>query len=148
MNDVSQIFILLLAFQLKQFFCDYPIYPEFLLKRFKGSGLTAFIVHSGIHSFMTLGICLILSSSGFGLAVLMACLDFVIDFMLNQFRSRSETIARFRPLDLDEFLAASRKEKRNHRLYWAFFGLDQTIHHLTHYAIVFVLCEQGAVWMM
>jgi hypothetical protein len=148
MNDVSQIFVLLLAFEVKQLLCDYPILPDFLLKRFHSNGIKAFILYSAFHGFITFTICLLLTNAEYPLALLMSLLDFAAGFALAMFRSHSSMIARFKPLDLDEFMSASRKAKRQHRMYWTFFGLDQAIHHMTHFSIIYILCLQGVVWMM
>ena len=148
MNDVSQIFVLLLAFQIKQLLCDYPIQPEFLLKRFQSSSVNGLLLYSFFHGFFTLAICLILTTASFPLAAGLALLDVGIDFVLGLTRSKSDLLARFRPLDLQEFTVASRKAKRQHRLYWIFFGIDQALHHMTHFSIVYILSQQGVVWMM
>lgn len=148
MNDVSQLFLMLLAFEFKQFLCDYPIHPTFILKSFQTDNNRAFLFHAGIHALLTLAICLIFTTAEFPLALMLAGLDFFMDFALAIFRSRTGFIARFKPLDLDEFMEASRHQKVQHRLYWLFYGLDRMIHHVTYFAIIYILCQQGVVWMM
>lgn len=148
MNDVTQIFVVLFAFEFKQIFCDYPIHPTFILRRFQADNYSAFIFKALLHAFFTWIICMTLTSAEPVLALGMALLDFFVDFVLTIFRGRSGLISRFRPLDLEEFMAAGKREKIKHRLYWAFFGLDRMSHQLTYFLIVFILCQQGAVWMM
>lgn len=148
MNDVTQIFLILIAFEVKQFICDYPIHPTFILKRFQTDGNRAFILHALAHACLTFLICFFMTTAELPLIFMLASLDFLIDFMLAIFRSRTQLIAHWRPLDLEEFMLASRRDKVRHRLFWAAYGLSRTIRHLTALGILYILSEQGLVWMM
>jgi hypothetical protein len=78
-------------------------------------------MHAGIHSIFTLMILLITNRSLWWLALV----DFIVHFCMDRIKSGPNFLGRFK-----DHQKAS---------YWNAFGLDQMVHHLTHYFIVWQL---------
>lgn len=160
------IFILLIAFQVKHFIADYPLQGKYMLGKFKEQGwIVPLSAHSGIHALFTfiIGLCF-----GFKIAVLVALLDFTIHFVVDRIKASKNLLGRFESLSKGEFkglidsrimcehgLKVSSKPdlvlesqrrineidarfKSNTYFWWA-LGWDQTMHHLTHYLIIYIL---------
>jgi hypothetical protein len=148
MNDVSQIFLILLMFEFKKLLCDYPIHPTFILKKFQSENYKAFAFHSFVHSFFTFLIISIMTDADMGLSLTLSFFEYIVHFALSLWKSRSQLMARFRPLDLDEFLVADKKSKFHHRMYWGIFAVDRMIHQGLYLLILYVLCSRGLVYIM
>lgn len=160
------VFVLLLLFQIKHFVADYPLQSPYMLGKFKAEGWVGPLsAHCGVHALMTFSIGIYF---GFWIALCVACFDFVIHFIMDRIKASPKMLGRYESLSKGEFkgLMDSRalcldgikyegseplneesfrrlKEidqrfKGNKHFWWA-LGLDQMIHHLTHYAIIFAM---------
>lgn len=117
---IFTLFILLIAFQIKHFVCDYPLQGTYMLGKFKKEGwelpLTA---HAAVHF---IGTFLIGLFFGFKIALAVAALDFVVHFIVDKVK-----------------VEASRTTDSTKPQFWWYLGLDQMAHHLTHYVIIAIL---------
>lgn len=121
--EVSQIFILLVIFQVKHFICDFPLQREYMLKKTL-PGWDFFVplaVHSGLHAFFTLVILLVFAPSLWFLFIY----DFVIHFVMDRIKAGPKYLGRF--------------NDQGKSSYWICFGLDQMVHHITHYSIIYFI---------
>lgn len=148
MNDVSQIFLILFMFEMKKLFCDYPIHPTFVLRKFQSENYKAFAFHSFIHSFLTFLIIMFMTDADISLSVSLSFFEYVVHFVLSLWKSKSQLMAKFRPLDLEEFLVADKKSKFHHRMYWGIFAFDRLIHQGLYFIILYILCDRGLVYIM
>lgn len=121
MDIVSSIFLLLVIYQLKHFICDYPLQNAYMLGKFKESGwVKPLLAHTGIHAIATFLIAFAFTNLFF-LSLSLAAFDLVVHFIMDRVKASPKMLGRF---DI--------KDKR----FWWSLGLDQMVHHLTHYAII------------
>lgn len=160
MTEIALIFILLVVYQLKHFFADYPLQREFMLKKFHADPkiwVPALSAHAGVHALFTL----IIAFAVLGyhpLVWMFAILDFVVHFTMDRIKASPNLLGRYKPLDASGFMnmksilmidakdaetarAAQRALSGNTYFWWA-LGFDQMVHHLTHYAIIYILVTQ------
>ena len=121
--DLKVIFTLLVCFQIKHFISDFPLQREYMLKKtLPGWGfLMPLTVHCSVHMLITLTIVLWVNPQFWWLCLY----DFCIHFVMDRIKSGPRYLGRF----IDK--------KRPG--FWNCFGLDQMVHHLTHYSIIYYL---------
>lgn len=151
-------FLLLILFQLKHFFADYPLQTPYMLGKFK-SGLAWIIpllTHVAVHGTFTFLICLFFTNGWKAFNLML--LDMTLHFIMDRIKASPNLLGRFRALSSSEFkcivnniqnrnkhieieLAAQNgiKNLRSNQLFWWSLGFDQMIHHLTHYIIIWSL---------
>ncbi len=163
---VTQIFILLVVYQFKHFFADFPLQGSYMLGKFKPGA--AFIrplaAHCGVHAAMTL----MIAASYFGLTPGslgdwvemkivwgLGAFDFGIHFIMDRIKAAPHYLGRFKALSAREMEALQggkpsktfrgitygeiMKMKKSNTYFWWCLGFDQMVHHLTHYYIIFRL---------
>lgn len=116
-------FQLLVLFQIKHFIGDFPLQREYMLKKFL-PGWEFFIplaTHCIVHGLLTLAIVMAVSFNLWWLAVI----DFVIHFIMDRIKSGPRYLGRF--------------SDKNRAGFWNSFGIDQMIHHLTGFYIIWVV---------
>jgi len=169
------VFILLIVFQLKHYFSDFPLQNSYMLQKFKDKGwVLPLTAHSGVHALMTFLIVIIYQSVYHDMnhieirisymAVALTLLDFTIHFSMDRIKASSKMLGRYKVLDglriqaltesKNNYLRILKKKKDSHALkelvwienqfkgnkyFWFALGLDQMIHHLTHYLIIYLL---------
>ncbi|MCB0422102.1 MAG: DUF3307 domain-containing protein [Bdellovibrionales bacterium] len=123
MGSLSSVFLLLVLFQLKHFIADYPLQREYMLK--KGLPGWDFVKPLSLHCFV--------HALGTGLIVVwinphfiwLIFVDFSSHFIMDRIKSGPKYLGRFRD--------------KNTAVYWNCFGLDQMVHHLTNYFMIWLL---------
>jgi len=123
--NTELIFPLLLAYQAKHFLADYPLQTRYHLGKFK-EGWDFFmplLSHAVVHGLFTLLIALCVVS--LPVALSLACFDTVIHFTMDRVKAGPKYLGRFKDMMQAPF--------------WWCLGLDQMVHHLTHYAIIYQL---------
>jgi len=154
---MDDIWWLLIAYQCKHFLCDFPLQNEYMLGKFKpGLGfLLPLVSHCGVHAFGTFLISLIYLYQKESLAtipILLACtFDFVVHFIMDRIKAAPNLLGRFHALSATEYQDLvkferdkgpddqTEEDKRHNKYFWWALGLDQKVHHLTHYAIIYYL---------
>ncbi len=134
---LEKIFLLLVIYQLKHFMADFPLQGRYMLGKFKDdwSFFLPLSAHCGVHALFTFGIVLAFTTSP-SLALLLAAFDFTVHFFMDRIKAGKKYLGRFKALSAKEFGAASEDARRDNTYFWWSLGLDQTVHHLTHYAII------------
>jgi len=118
---MTEIFILLIVYQIKHFLCDFPLQTAYMLgKMNKDHWVLPLASHAGVHALFTLLIVAIVNINLWWLSVV----DFIIHFTMDRIKASPNLLNRFK---LDD-----------KRFWWA-LGFDQMVHHLTHYFIIFML---------
>lgn len=137
------IFLLLIVFQVKHFLADYPLQTPYMLRKFLPGWdfFLPLVTHAGFHAILTLNICYAFSGN-ITLSMQLATFDFVIHFIMDRIKAGPKYLGRFKALAASEYMNATHKQKIENKLFWISLGLDQKIHHLTHYAIIYVLACQ------
>jgi len=117
-------FALLIAFQIKHFLGDYILQTGWMARGKSEAGLgfvLPLFTHSIVHAALTMAIILVVEPQLWYLALL----DFAVHFVLDRVKSSPLLLGRFGDADK--------------RSYWIPLGLDQMAHHLTHYAIIYLI---------
>jgi hypothetical protein len=114
------IFKLLIAFQLKHLLADYFFQTEYMLDKQKARGwFLPLFAHVSVHGIFTLIFCL-----AFGRPELcwLALFDGSVHFIVDRLKA-----------------VYSRNMTTANPLYWRALGVDQALHHCTHYFIVWLM---------
>lgn len=119
---IEQVFFLLLIFQVKHFLADYPLQTTWMLGKFRPdwSFFWPLTLHCLVHAWLTAVIVTAIDPTKWWLAVV----DFVIHFVMDRIKAGPKYLGRYNV-----------KEKQ----FWWSLGLDQSVHHLTHYFIIWSL---------
>ena len=145
-------FGLLLFYQAKHFVADFPLQGTYMLGKFKPDWgfFLPLLAHASVHGAMTLALCLWVNPAYWWLALI----DMAVHFCMDRIKAGPKYLGRFKPLTAPEFKKAfdtykntedkeprdiARGKLKGNVLFWWSLGLDQTVHHLTHYFIIYVL---------
>ncbi|MEO0879968.1 MAG: DUF3307 domain-containing protein [Pseudomonadota bacterium] len=124
LTPIQFLFALFIVFQIKQLLADY-VFQTIWMVNGKGRAGAGFIfplfVHVFLHASLTLAIVAVIDPSLWYLAVV----DFAVHFVIDRLKSGPRWFGRI--------------DDPSRQAYWALFGLDQMAHHLTHYAIIWVI---------
>jgi hypothetical protein len=121
--DLNALFVLLVLFQLKHFIADYPLQIQFMLKKFSDKfteWFPALLSHACIHGILTTIIILLVEPSLWYLGFL----DLITHFTIDLLKASKRIGSRWTP---------------QNKFFWWALGLDQMLHHLTHYFIIYQL---------
>jgi len=136
------IFGLLIFFQVKHFLADYlfQVQYEYLLQKFNPGWdfLLPLAVHAGVHAACTFMIVYLFTQS-IQFSFEMAAIDLVIHFFADRLKAGPKYFGKWKALTTSEYSTASVERKRANIYFWWMLGFDQMIHHLTHYAIIFLV---------
>jgi hypothetical protein len=132
------IFALLIAFQIKHFVADFPLQTPYMLRKFlpTWSFFVPLLAHSAVHALFTLGIALLVKPE---IAVEVAILDLVVHFTMDRLKAGPKYLGRFRALTASEYGNATDEQKLGNKFFWWSLGVDQMVHHVTHYFIIYLL---------
>jgi hypothetical protein len=167
--NVVTIFVLLLVYQLKHFLADYPLQAfDFMKGKFRPGWdfLVPLAAHCGVHAVLTYVIVVTYLAFGKGgytgeelqaAGGLLAAFDFTVHFLMDRCKASPRWMGRWKALSGKEWMQAqdtandirlatyeepvvqARKALRHNDLFWNCLGVDQLVHHLTHYAIILAL---------
>lgn len=118
------IITLLILFQLKHFIADFLLQNMYMVNGKQGyvNWVLPLFTHTSIHGFFTFLIAFIFTFN-FILALVLALFDIIIHFSMDRIKAS--------PYYLDYEITDKK--------FWWMIGLDQMIHHLTHYSIIFII---------
>jgi hypothetical protein len=118
------IFLLLVLFQVKHFVADYPLQGKYMLKKFSPNWdfFIPLFLHSAVHAAFTLLIAAYFKPE---IAFEVALLDLVVHFTMDRIKAGPKYLGRY-------------KDMYDKKFWWS-LGLDQSVHHLTHYFIIYLL---------
>ena len=166
------LFALLILFQIKHYVCDFLLQNEYMLGKFKPGWdfVLPLLAHSAVHGVATLGICLSVAPNLWWLALV----DVGTHFCIDRIKASPNLLGRFKVMsanEIEEAIWTTRKTavhvvddwgvpaeeiykeareakkqiKHNVYYFWS-LGLDQMLHHIVHYIIIFTLVAN--VWMV
>lgn len=120
------IFLLLILFQLKHFVADYPLQGKYMLQKFRPDWgfFIPLLAHSAVHAVFTLVIALLVKPE---IALEVAILDLVVHFTMDRIKAGPKYLGRYKDMYDKKF--------------WMSLGVDQMVHHLTHYFIIYLLLK-------
>lgn len=134
------IYVLLVVFQIKHFVSDFPFQNSYMLRKFLPGKefilpLTLHcLVHATFTYLVTLGV-----TSNLKLSFLLSLLDFTIHFIMDRIKASPKLLGRFKALTAKEYATATNKQKEDNKLFWWSLGIDQMVHHLTHYVLIYLI---------
>jgi hypothetical protein len=157
---MTLLFTLLVIYQLKHFFADYPLQTPYMLGKFKDKGwVLPLLAHVGVHGAFTLVITLVVAPHLWWLFLF----DMVAHFLMDRLKAGKKFLGRYKALSGTEYmalvsekmllegdtklspavtqyrLAEIKQQFKGNVYFWWALGLDQMVHHLTHYAIIAAL---------
>lgn len=150
------IFVLLLIYQVKHFVADYPLQTPWMLGKFKDKGwVVPLAAHAAVHGLFTVAIGLFCGWIPLSVVLAMGLFDFVVHFTMDRIKASPNLLGRFKPLNGLEYAAMNaaatgnpigsfypveeaKARLRSNRWFWLSIGLDQAVHHLTHYVVIAV----------
>lgn len=161
---LSLLFVLLVVYQLKHFFADYPLQGKYMLGKFKDGWdwVLPLVAHVTVHGLFTLFICLVVRPELWWLSIV----DMVAHFAMDRLKAGKKYLGRFKALSGNEYMQMAGELKaliafhednecgevhcenikknihqsfKSNTYFWWALGLDQMVHHLTHYFIIWML---------
>lgn len=152
---------LLLAFQAKHLLADYFWQNEYMLQKFKPDWgfFLPLCAHAGIHALCTFTILYMFIPVGVSFILSLTVFDFIVHFFMDRIKAGPKYLGRYKPLTSDEyryykniqsqlnspddFLHSQAKIApkliRGNTYFWRALGLDQAVHHITHYAVIYAV---------
>lgn len=128
---MTTLVLMLIAFQLKHFICDYLLQIQYMLGKMKENGwVLPLASHALVHALGTAGLIWYFTQE-LWLTVGLAILDFILHFVIDRIKASPKLLGRFNP--------------QQSRFWWV-LGLDQMMHHLVHYFIIVTAFTRGAYW--
>lgn len=129
---------LAIIFQISHFLADYPLQNKYMLGKFRPDWGFFFplLAHVGVHATFTFLITIWIV--GWKVAIGLAIFDATIHFWMDRIKAGPKYFGRFKPLTAETIKVATSKELRHNSYFWISLGFDQMIHHLTHYAIIWL----------
>lgn len=124
LNDIQFIFAMLVAFQVKHLIGDYLLQTGWMVRgktRPGPSYIFPLAVHVFVHAATTFAIVMIVNPALWWLALF----DFAVHFIMDRIKSSPRLLGRYADMNKQSF--------------WIPFGIDQMVHHLTHYFIIWQL---------
>lgn len=120
---MTDIFLLLILFQIKHFVCDFPLQTQYMLgKMSRTNWIVPLSAHAGVHAFGTFIITIIFTS--FYTAILLAIVDFILHFVVDRLKASPDLGGRWKP---------------DQPYFWWSLGADQMVHHLINYMFIFII---------
>lgn len=152
MSTLHLLFVLLAVYQLKHWMADYPLQNEYMLGKFQpGWGFVGpLAMHVTIHGGLTF-IIVVAVTHMLGLALAVAAFDLTVHFFMDRLKAGPKYMGRWKPLTAAQWMDAKKKltlgiwdksenpagALQGNVLFWWALGIDQMVHHLTHYACIF-----------
>lgn len=123
-EQLTLVFLLLVIYQFKHFLADFPLQTEYMLRKFRRTDwVLPLSAHAGTHAISTLFIVAIFTQNIL-LAVGLAIFDFIIHFIMDRIKASPDLLGRWGPSESK---------------FWYMVGIDQMVHHLTHYTIIYFI---------
>lgn len=158
---MKTVFLLLIIYQVKHFLADYPLQGKYMLGKFKGGTewVGPLVTHCLVHAGFTLLIAAVFCPLW---APWLALLDGAVHFIMDRIKASPEMLGRFKALSANEMREImyeqehyikkfpgtqtsinlkfeQAKKLKSNTLFWWSLGLDQMVHHLTHYGIIYLI---------
>lgn len=133
-------FVLLVIYQIKHFLADFPLQGKYMLGKFKNGKdwILPLLAHVSVHGLFTFIISLFIKPK---IAIYLALFDMIVHFIMDRIKASPNLLGRFQALTKKDFMngGITGNEIKSNTLFWWSLGLDQMVHHLTHYIIIWRL---------
>ena len=157
--NLTTIFALLVIYQLKHFIADYPLQAnQYMLGKFKPGWdfLGPLSCHAAVHGVLTWMIAIGMTHD-IRLAGTLMCFDATVHFCMDRIKAGPKYMGRWKPVTGKEYVELQEalrvfprgsvfadlayRRLRSNTLFWWSLGFDQMVHHLTHYACIYVIVK-------
>src|SRR3989344_3100148 len=110
---LEEIFILLIIYQFKHFFADFPLQGKYMLKKFEDgwSFVLPLAVHAGVHAGFTFVIVFVFTRS-MAFALMLSLFDFSIHFTMDRIKAGKKYLGRWKALTEKNFRRQRERRKR------------------------------------
>lgn len=126
----QDVITLLVLFQLKHLLADYFLQNRYMLGKFKRKGwVLPLLCHCYIHAAFTTLISVQYVGVDLPHAFGLGGVDIFAHFIMDRIKASPDLLGRFKP---------------DQARYWWILGVDQMVHHLTHYLIIYLLLSGGS----
>jgi hypothetical protein len=135
---VTTIFLLLLVFQAKHWVADFPLQSNrYMLGKFREDWgfVGPLLAHVAVHASMTFLIVLAVLGRPWA-ALGCAGFDAGVHFVMDRIKASPRWLGRYKSLTAETAKTATAAQWRSNHGFWWSLGLDQGIHHMTHYAVI------------
>ena len=154
---MKTIFLLLIIYQFKHLLADYFLQGKYMLGKFKGgtAWIMPLLAHVGVHGAFTL---VIASAFHCHYAPWLALLDMTLHFAMDRIKASPSMLGRFSALSKNEYPREARAAEyvgdspdivnrrmdaqsklKSNKWFWICLGIDQMVHHLTHYLVIYLI---------
>ena len=125
---LTELFALLIMFQFKHFAADYPLQTQYMLGKFKSDEwVSPLSAHSAVHALFTFIIAFTFSNSIYTI-LFVTIIDFITHFIRDRIKASPDLLGKWKPTDT---------------MFWNVVGIDQMVHHFTHYFIIYLIITRG-----
>ncbi|MGL6228629.1 MAG: DUF3307 domain-containing protein [Culicoidibacterales bacterium] len=129
MTLIYYVIALIICFQIKHFLCDFPLQTKYMLGKFDDDGwFEPLFAHAAVHALFTYTILFVFMTifklcfcAGIHIVLALALFDLVVHFLIDLIKIRVNKYYEQKPSD---------------KHFWTMIGVDQLLHHLTHYTII------------
>lgn len=134
------IYTLLVLFQLKHFIADYPLQTPYMLGKFKSGydWVLPLSTHCLVHAVFTFLISIYFTWDLYH-SLIYSALDFFIHFLIDRIKASPNLLGRYKPLTAETYPSSTQLQRKHNSYFWYSLGLDQGVHHLTHYVIIYLI---------
>lgn len=156
---MTNIFILLVVFQLKHFIVDYPMQTEYHLGKFRDDWkfFWPLFNHCLNHALATWAICMWMGHKNYLVYTLLGLFNGTIHFFMDRIKAGKKYMGRWKPLTKDEWIQTKKdsqyfnlensmplieqaeKKLNSNKYFWWSIGFDQMVHHLTDIACIYFI---------
>lgn len=158
---MTNIFILLVVFQLKHFIVDYPLQTEYHLGKFRDDWgfFWPLFNHCLLHALAAGNIVIWFGEShpNLKLAIVLGLFNGTIHFFMDRIKAGKKYMGRWKPLTAEQWIQAKKdsrylnlensmplieqaeKKLNSNRYFWWSIGFDQMVHHLTDITCIYFM---------
>ncbi len=137
---IETIFVLLVIFQLKHFFADFPLQNSYMHSkgRVGWNFVPPLLAHVFVHATLSFVITYCFTGA-FLFSIVLGLFDLVVHFTMDRIKAGPKYLGKYEYLAKHEFSSASVAQLRDDKKFWISLGFDQMVHHLTHFAIIYLI---------
>ena len=137
---IIKLSILLLLFQIKHFIADFPLQNKYMLGKFKDEGwILPLLSHGLIHAVITFLICVCFSTVL--TASILSIFDLIVHSAMDRVKASPKMLGRYGAISKRDVQRGNLSEQdwKDNTYFWWALGVDQMVHHVTHYVVIVVL---------
>ena len=145
---LTQVLFLLVLFQAKHFWCDFILQTDYHLGKFRPGWdfVGPLASHAAVHAYGTAMVLIIYDMAYRGVSgvslmtmAVLAVIDLVAHFCIDRFKASPRWCGRWKALSAGQYVLATASRRSENRKFWSALGMDQALHHMTHYFFIWYI---------